>query len=126
MISFKHKFIFIHCQKTGGRSIERCLEKYIEYDTHTYNASTIDTNPVMFKGGGSHTPLMSYYNRWKPEYGSIYDFFKFGCIRNPWERAISFWLYWQKRKGTNNTFSKERFKVIAERKSKKVYFCSRT
>ena len=122
MISLKHKFIFIHCQKTGGRSIETCLEKYTEYNFKRYNAVQVDTSPVMFKGLGSHIPLSRYYRRWKSEYGVIDDFFKFGCIRNPWERAISFWFWWQKHQAKNVAFSKRNF--ITKMSRRKVLDCA--
>ena len=70
MISHKHKFIFVHISKTGGTSIRNAMTgNYDElHDPHHSGISRIKENL-------SDEIFQSY--------------FKFGTVRNPWEREVS-------------------------------------
>lgn len=88
MISHSKEFIFVHPHRTGGSSIELSLKRYSD-------------TPVKYrqKYGVSHFDL---------KHGRIPDFienklitedeyekfYKFGIVRNPWERAVS-WYFWR-------------------------------
>jgi hypothetical protein len=140
MISHKHKFIFIHVPKTAGNSIQSYLQDYSEdkiwvtEEQATHNAkskSHLDrfgiksSNPRAFDYC-KHTTLNEYYNNWPKKYGSIEDFFKFGVIRNPWDRAISY-HFWKGYKSFNkNIFMNnliERNRNNYRPKSCVDYFC---
>lgn len=69
MINHKHKFIFIHTEKTGGTSIEKC---FID------NADEVD---VEYK----HHDVWFYFENFK----EFDDYFKFSIVRNPWDRLVS-------------------------------------
>jgi len=129
MISHKHKFIFIHAPKTAGNSIQNHLQHYSEdviimnkgqkiynkrNETHLdrFDLKSSDKKIKINK----HTTLNAYYNTWRKKYGCIEDFFKFGTVRNPWDRAISNYFF----KGTDHcraagasqkykSFNKKRF-----------------
>jgi|APSaa5957512493_1039668.scaffolds.fasta_scaffold53507_2 chondroitin 4-sulfotransferase 11 len=65
MISHKHKFIFVHPNKCGGNSIEYFFQGYLEVD---------------------HRMLSEYQKEYPEEYK---NYFKFGFVRNPYERLVS-------------------------------------
>ena len=72
MINFIRKFIFIHIPKTGGSTIKRHLVPMRG-----------NTNTLM------HPHILDYIDK-LPETS---DFFKFTCIRNPWELVVSRYFY---------------------------------
>jgi len=103
MISHEKKFFFAHIPKTGGNSIQSVLEKYsdekvVYFDNRfgkNQDMALLDTSGQNIK----HRSV-SWFLRTHPE---LKDYFKFTCIRNPWDRTISryFWAY--------NTFDRNAF-----------------
>jgi hypothetical protein len=94
MISLKHNFLFVHIPKTGGNSVQQALRDYSE-------DQIVCTAP--FQDGverfglrndrfslQKHSALRDY----RRELGEalFHRLFKFCCVRNPWERAISFYF----------------------------------
>jgi len=94
VISLKHHFLFVHIPKTGGNSVQQVLRDYAE-------DQIVCTAP--FQDGverfglrndrfnlHKHSPLRDY----RRELGETLfrRLFKFCCVRNPWERAISFYF----------------------------------
>ena len=77
MISHKHKFIFVHINKTGGTSIEALLKKYS--NKFKQHQSIIDLNKE----------------------ASSNDYFKFTFVRNSWDRFLSLYKYRIKTNQTN-------------------------
>jgi len=79
MYDLNKKFIFTHPEKCGGTSIEDLLgflklrEKYP--NVHTFK----------------HAPLKAHIEKLIEKDIEIKDFFKFSIIRNPWDRAVSFY-----------------------------------
>ena len=75
MIYHKHKFIFIHTEKTGGTSIEKCFVD---------NADEVD---VEYK----HHDVWFYFKNF------LYfdDYFKFTFVRNPWDRLVSAYHFYK-------------------------------
>lgn len=70
MISERHRFIFVHINKTGGTSIEKVFEP------------TADARDVRHK----HASLADY----RKEYPRAFrDYFKFAFVRNPWDWLVS-------------------------------------
>ena len=65
MISNKHRFIFVHPNKCGGNSIEFFFQGFIQVD---------------------HRSLSDYQNEYPKQYK---NYFKFGFVRNPYERLVS-------------------------------------
>lgn len=93
MISEKNKFLFIHIPKTAGNSIQSRLSKYSE-DEIVREApfqDGIERFGVKGRCGlHKHSSLADYYSALGRDYFN--GFFKFSCIRNPWDRAISFYF----------------------------------
>ena len=72
MINFIKQFIFIHIPKTGGSTIKSHLRSFRG-----------NTNVIM------HPHILDYIGK-LPETS---DFFKFTCVRNPWELVVSRYFY---------------------------------
>ena len=73
MIDHKRKFIFIHINKCGGSTIHKLLSG----------------------GFGGHDDAPTYMSNYPNEFNS---YFKFTSVRNPWDKAVSFYHYHIKRK----------------------------
>lgn len=109
MLSISKKFIFIHIPKTGGNSIQDYLIGFTEeektynfkdrYDENTFGivSDIVDTH--------KHSPLYEYKQLLSMDIFS--ELFTFSVIRNPWERAISY--YFSPSRGGGIKWDKEEF-----------------
>lgn len=103
MISRSHKFIFVHIQKTAGNSIRLAIEPYCieglmfnekqeEYNAElgAFHRFNIKNSPLKL---GKHARLQMMYDAWDANtLGPWESYLKFTCVRNPWERLISFYF----------------------------------
>jgi chondroitin 4-sulfotransferase 11 len=73
-ISERHKFIFIHCMKTAGTSVRRCLRSGVP-----------DLHPLL--------PQHAYAADGIERLGrdSWDKYYTFGFVRNPWARLVSWY-----------------------------------
>lgn len=99
MISLKHKFLFIHVPKTGGNSLQIILRDYSEdeiivdapYQDGVERFEVRNPRYQIVK----HSTLSDYRSVIEPE---VYaQLFKFGTLRNPWDRMVS--LYFSPHRG---------------------------
>jgi len=94
IISHKHKFVFVSVPKTASTTIRSCLSQYSDILYH-----------------GDKEKLIIHYPRgWKPrikvfeharlehikEFIELTDYFSFCFVRNPFEIALSNYLFFQK------------------------------
>ena len=79
MYDLNKKFIFTHPEKCGGTSVEELLG-FLELRQKYPNIHT-------FK----HASLKAHVEKLIEKDIEIKDFFKFSIIRNPWDRAVSFY-----------------------------------
>ena len=103
MISYKNKFIFIHIPKNGGTSINKMLRPFVEgNDPETYLLE-----------GYSQQKQIHYQHITMPQIHEHYpqidtkEYFKFCFIRNPWDRAVSDWLWMKADRGLPNATLKD-------------------
>ena len=82
MISFDKKFIFFHQGKCGGSSIKRELKVLSRKYKFDVNHSE------------GHEKLEFFFNLIVGQNLNPDDFFKFTIVRNPWDRAVSWYYHW--------------------------------
>jgi len=75
MISHRHKFIFVHTQRTGGTSIEAA-----------FRAKPGVWHPEDPRDEHAHLSVREYRELFPTEFAS---YFKFSFVRNPWDRIVS-------------------------------------
>jgi hypothetical protein len=103
IISFTRKFLFVHVYRTGGTSVFHAFAKQHDLRValrHTpmeewpkYLAA-IGINPEII-----NLPVHTTADTFRKVLGpKVYDsFFKFAFVRNPWDHALSLYLYNLKR-----------------------------
>jgi hypothetical protein len=96
MISHTKKFLFIHVPKTGGNSVSTALQTYTDIQFVAANS------PKGFGVNENFWPIDPVYGsikhfsveHWSTLLGeSISDYFLFGTVRNPFDRAISTYFF---------------------------------
>lgn len=100
MISLKHQFLFIHIPKTAGNSIQNVLKDYSEEKIvcvapHQDGVERFEVRSDSYKIH-KHSTLLEYQDQLGQDV--IDRLYKFTCVRNPWERMISF--YFSPHRGT--------------------------
>jgi len=74
MINHEYKYLFLHIEKCGGNTVRAALD-------------------LPYESTGGHIPLerKSQYFKHDPK-----DYFKFTFVRNPWDRMVSTYAFYQK------------------------------
>ncbi|GGA13492.1 sulfotransferase family 2 domain-containing protein [Okeania sp. KiyG1] len=76
LISHKHKFIFVHVQKTAGQSVTETLKK---------NVPDLEKLVTQHKHGSAITGRdILGVDKWN-------EYYKFAFVRNPWDRLVSWY-----------------------------------
>ena len=96
MISDRHQCIFIHIPKNGGASIERLIWRDEEFTEENLWLGFKSGDRNAYQTGGLQHLFAQ--NVKKAVGAEKYErYFKFSMVRNPWDKAISQYLYLQKR-----------------------------
>lgn len=122
MISLEKRFLFVHIPKTGGNSIRLALKDFaideivFNPKQRAYNQSKQEIHRFGIKNPyislNKHSKITDIHARWNSEHlGNWEDYFKFSCVRNPWDRLVSF--YFSPHLG-NTTFNKKQFIEIIQ------------
>lgn len=94
MLSLEHKFLFVHIPKTGGNSIQQALIDYSEDRIVLANHFQDGVNRFGIYSPNipsrKHSAINDYASMLDREIFN--DIFKFSCVRNPWDRLISFYF----------------------------------
>jgi hypothetical protein len=90
MISLEYNFLFVHVTKCAGHSIQQVLLPYAlaEINRESFADWRVISGTPGYPRLGKHSTLRDYQRYLEPELFA--GMFKFGVVRNPWERLISF------------------------------------
>jgi hypothetical protein len=94
VLSVSHRFLFIHIPKTGGNSVQNVLRAYSEDDIVRLNPLQDGLERFEVRNARypyhKHSSLAEYQSLLDPSLFA--DLYKFCCVRNPWDRLISFYF----------------------------------
>jgi hypothetical protein len=141
IISHKHKFIFLHTERTGGTSIAKALIPHLgpkdEVYGYTHEGEILsDKNRTLNLKGGSGKRQEQGVAPWK--HSTAYwvkkyvgnrkwkAYFKFAFIRSPWDIYLSLFHHWKNSKGKWDPIPKgfpEKYNKI-KKMSFDEYLCS--
>jgi len=123
MISYKKKCIFVHIPKTGGSSIENIIwPQDKDRGIESLWMGLISPYCNKYQTGGMQHLLAKYIIQ---EVGqkTFDNFFKFTIVRNPWDKAVSQYVYMKKRKdlrdfiGMNENDSCKKYLSLIQKKN---------
>jgi sulfotransferase famil protein len=94
MISFQKRFLFVHVPKTAGNSIQSVLRDYSEDELVALRGEQDGVERFGLRNPKyklkKHSTLAEYRNAiGNEQFGSLY---KFTCVRNPWDRMVSYYF----------------------------------
>jgi Sulfotransferase family len=95
MVSHEHKCIFVQVPKTGSTSVRAILGKAIQPHLNLWEIKTLMEHYWPVRGGRKNRLLEPLYlvlpkeQRLRRGAEQFDNYFKFGFVRNPWDRVVS-------------------------------------
>ena len=111
MISFQKCFLFVHIPKTAGNSIQSVLRDYSEDQLVALRKGQDGIERFGLRNPKykirKHSTLREYRQALSDE--QFHNLYKFTCVRNPWDRMVSYYFT-----PTQNpeTWNREKFRGI--------------
>jgi len=105
VINTHYKFIFVHIPKAAGVSIMKCLSKMKGHNTRWLAKTKHETLSEFYQEVNLRRNLADRILGRKPQ-----NYFRFGFVRNPWDRMSSFYRYLVEKKPRKEIHSVESFK----------------
>ena len=94
MISLRHKFLYVHIPKTAGNAVQNVLRNYSEDRVVCLTPYQDGLERFEVRNDQFDIQKHSTLSDYQRELGdaTLGSLFKFSCVRNPWERAISYYF----------------------------------
>jgi hypothetical protein len=94
MISLQHKFLYIHIPKTAGNAVQNILRDFSEDKVVCLTPYQDGVERFEVRNAQFNIQKHSTLAEYQRELGdtTLTGLFKFCCVRNPWERAISYYF----------------------------------
>lgn len=102
MVCHEHRCVFVHIPKTGGTSIQRVLmpavRVYMDTSHDTFTGWS-EQHKIWMQHATAQQIVMLHESS-----DTLKSYYKFCFVRNPWDRALSDYLWLREDIGTSDTF----------------------